>query len=218
MPIRFSTTPNDAEKLYSMRFILMSSDTSNAQFLEDLRSFACESLPKAIAAYTYIISMMDRNLYFNVFDTLQFLGLSENEIKKIYEDLAMKFREKTIPFSESVNVVRYCLEKLDVINEARKRIETLSEEDKKILQAAAVGILKRSFKVLDLIDMFNSIDVAMLVSEMLSKNVDHEYLEKLLVRTLLAVRCHVESRRKYYYHIMSLIPVPDVIKIFKELA
>ncbi len=199
----------------------MSTPTEKALLLDELRRFACRDLYKALATYTYVVSSSDYQ-YTNITYTLKFLGLSASKAEETYEELIKllskleeKFNLKIRMDEEIENVIRSCLEKLNIIDEARKRIEALSKDDKRILQIASLGVKRKIERYTFSTKSFDSVDIAKFTSAMLSRDVGYEHIEELFVRTLLAVRDHSASR-KYYYYTMRLIPNTE--EILKELA
>jgi len=192
-------------------------------YIDELKQLVCSDIAKALATYVYIESSSDY-LYTNVVYTLRFLGLSSDEAEKLYNVLTERiggylksgsYEELRAKEERLKEVVRNCLAELNIVEEARKRIAGLSDEDREMLQIAALGIVKRAEKGVYDMKRFNSVDLANFVSAMLSRNVSSELLEGLFIRTLLAVRSHSASRR-YYYPTMVL--VPNTVDLIKELA
>ena len=191
---------------------------------DELKSFVCDDITKALAVYAYIESLSDQR-YSNVVNTLRALGLSSDEASKLYNDISKKidgyletssyeeFEAKKRALEEAI---RECLAKLNIVEEAKKRINSLSDEERKILQYAALGIVKiaEKFGYHDT-KSFESDTLAEFVTAMISRNVSPEQLEKPFIKSLLAVRSHSSSRRNYYYTVKL---IPNTIGLIKELA
>ena len=186
---------------------------------ETVIQFACSDVAKALATYAYVESL-DEHLRANVVYTLRFLGVQDIEAEDLYRKLdellqgylrTGSYDEERRRREELRRALHDCFGKLGVLGESRRRIKGLTEEELRLLSVAALGIVKKEYWK----ESFDSNYVATFVSAMLSKDISYEYLERLFVKTLLAVRSHWESRR-YYRYIMTLIP--GSLELIRELA
>ncbi len=192
--------------------------------LDELKQFVCSDIVKALAAYAYVESFSDY-LYSNVVYTLRFLGLPSDEAEKLYSELAKlmdnylrvdSYKEVEARRKRLRGVIRDCLDKLGIVKEAKSRIDSLSAEERRALQVAALGIVKRVEKELYARRYFwSSNELAEFVSVMLSKDISYEDLERLFIKSLLAVRIHSRSNRYHYY---TMAPIPNTVNLIKELA
>jgi len=175
--------------------------------LDDLRSYACSDAVKALALFTYVTSSSDY-IYTNVKDTLRFLGVTPDRADELYDEVRTLVEKylKGGQREDVEDVVRECLDKLGIVGEAKKRINALSDEERKILKVASLGVMKLMEKSPYSRGRFSSEYLAQFVSVMISKDVNYDYLEGLFIKTLLAVKDY--SGSPY----MELIPsTTDII-------
>ena len=196
-----------------------------SSLLDEVKRFVCSDIPKALAAFTYIESLSDY-LYTNVIYTLEYFGLSTIEAENLYRELdellkkylrAESYDEVRARIEALRGVVKDCFKSLNIAEETRKRIRSLTEDELKILKIAALGIVKKAKRDTSSWSRrnFDSIDIANFVSAMLSKDVGYEYIERLFAKTLLAVKRH-NIDYGHIYRIMSIIP--ENLEIIKELV
>lgn len=196
-----------------------------SSLLDEIKQFVCSDIPKSLMVFTYIESFKSSSdyLYTNVIDTLKYLGLPTIEAEDLYSKLSELLEhfeleggiEELIEALEKI--VKICFKTLNITEEARKRIRSLTEDELEILKMAALGIVKKAEE--DTSNWywyhFDSVDIANFVSVMLSKDIDYKYIEQLFAKTLLAVKNHSASGSRDYYT-MSIIP--ENLEIIKELA
>jgi len=165
---------------------------------------------KALATYAYI----EGGGKYYVEATLSLLGLLPAEVEKISQEIDAAVRSylegdqrsSGERWAKLKEVAIRCLDELDIVGEAKKRLSSMTEDELKVLRIAALGIMKR-VRAGAYWNRFNPYDLAKFVSVMLLRDVDADYLERLFARALLAVKSGSE---------MSL--VPNAFALLKELA
>jgi len=161
---------------------------------EEFERYACSTVERAIAAYIVLMTFYDPTPSRGFIATMNTIGLSLGEASKIYRELGrylgiLSYQEFERVRAELKEVVIRCLDRLNIAERARERIDPLGEDERRILRIASLGIIKeieRSPHIMS--DLrFKLEELAAFVSIMVGKEIDPRRLEDLIVGSYLAV-------------------------------
>jgi len=161
---------------------------------EEFERYACSTLERAIAAYIVLMTFYGPTPSRGFIATMNTIGVSLGEASKIYRELGrylgiLSYQEFERVGAELKEVVIRCLDRLNIAERARDRIDPLSEDERRILRIASLGIIKeieRSPHIMS--DLwFKLEELAAFVSIMVGKEIDPIRLEDLIVGSYLAV-------------------------------
>ncbi|WP_338598660.1 hypothetical protein V6M85_08225 [Sulfolobus tengchongensis] len=163
--------------------------------LNTIKAFACMSVGRALASLAFINSSYYYT-YINVSNTLQYYGLSNIEINQIYQELE-KLRNPIVDYLNVQNRTDRKKQLENVIYECigNNKVDSLGPFYHRLLAMISLYIVKKGALNRSVID---SHETAGFVSPMLSSKVDSEEVERVLVKSLLAVNKHDSSSKQDY--------------------
>ncbi|ARM76958.1 hypothetical protein [Acidianus manzaensis] len=177
-----------------------------------IKAFACMSVERALASFAFIESFYD---YTNVRDTLQYYGVPNIEIDQVFQELE-KLRDPITNYLSQRNYIDGKKQLESVIYDCigNNKVDSLEPLYHKLLNMISLYIVEKNAFNNGIIDSYDTADF---VSTMLSSKVNPEDLERVLVKSLLAVKNHHSSRKHYYAH-MHLILTDNNKTTIQKLA